>query len=256
MTWPKLIAHRGYAHRYPENTLAALQAAIDVGAHHVEFDVQLTANRVPVVLHDVELKRATGVGGSVHESTDQALKALSAHEPQRLGDQFKGVGIPSLHEACELIAASPGVTGFVELKQESVDFFGQHESVRATMDVVSRFPDFHRFVLISDHLDALVLARESGWPSVGWILDRWDEPSRRAAQDNGPQYLFANVRKVPDSPTPFWPGPWRWAVYEIADAQAALAWHQRGADFIETFRVGELMADPRWGQEGGADASV
>ena len=57
---PFLIAHRGNAADYPENTLAALRSAIELGLRHVEFDVQLTRDGVPVVLHDADLRRMTG----------------------------------------------------------------------------------------------------------------------------------------------------------------------------------------------------
>ncbi|HEY9197768.1 MAG TPA: glycerophosphodiester phosphodiesterase family protein, partial [Gammaproteobacteria bacterium] len=49
---PILIAHRGYAARHPENTLSALQAAVAAGARWLEFDVQLSADHEPVLLHD------------------------------------------------------------------------------------------------------------------------------------------------------------------------------------------------------------
>lgn len=47
-----LVAHRGCAARYPENTLAAVAAALQEGACCVEVDVQLSADRVPVLMHD------------------------------------------------------------------------------------------------------------------------------------------------------------------------------------------------------------
>ena len=256
MDRPQLIAHRGYAYRYPENTLPALSAAIDTGARHVEFDVQLTANRVPVVLHDANLKRTTGVDSLVHERVDHEVLKLSAHEPQRLGGRFAGVAIPTLIEASDLITNAPGVTGFVEIKEESIAAFGRDEVVTIVMNVLnqSRTPDC--FVLISYDLEAIMVARNAGWSGVGWILRHWDEASRLAAQEACPQYLFTNTRRVPDTHEPFWHGPWRWAVYEIAEADAALAWGKRGADLVETFRIGDLLADARWANQGENNAGV
>ena len=46
---PDIIAHRGNAIEHPENTLQALESAVALGVRHVEFDVQLTADHVPVV---------------------------------------------------------------------------------------------------------------------------------------------------------------------------------------------------------------
>ena len=46
---PKLVAHRGYAHAYPENTLLAIQQAVEAGAKYIEFDVLLSADQLPVL---------------------------------------------------------------------------------------------------------------------------------------------------------------------------------------------------------------
>lgn len=51
------IAHRGYLEEYPENTLAAFQAAIDHGANMIEMDLQLTADDKWIVHHDYHLRR-------------------------------------------------------------------------------------------------------------------------------------------------------------------------------------------------------
>ena len=68
-----LIAHRGYPAYYPENTLVGLEAALKAGADFLEFDVQLSADRVPLLLHDENLKRTTGFNGLV---TDTPLKCV------------------------------------------------------------------------------------------------------------------------------------------------------------------------------------
>jgi glycerophosphoryl diester phosphodiesterase len=63
---PEIVAHRGNAAEFPENTLQSLQSAVDLGLRWVEFDVQLTADRVPVVFHDSDLARVAGRPDSVH----------------------------------------------------------------------------------------------------------------------------------------------------------------------------------------------
>ena len=54
---PEIIAHRGNATEFPENTLQSLASAVELGVKHLEFDVQLTADKVPVLLHDADLER-------------------------------------------------------------------------------------------------------------------------------------------------------------------------------------------------------
>jgi len=65
MPAPKLVAHRGYARRFPENTLAAVEGAIHAGAHFVEIDVQLTSDGYPVLFHDRTTERMCGEPGSI-----------------------------------------------------------------------------------------------------------------------------------------------------------------------------------------------
>src|SRR5260370_4082757 len=58
---PKVIGHRGAMAYAPENTLASFREARRRGATWVEIDVKLTADNVPIVMHDPSLKRTTGV---------------------------------------------------------------------------------------------------------------------------------------------------------------------------------------------------
>ena len=53
----EIWAHRGASARQPENTIAAFRAAMAGGADGVEFDVQLSADGVPVVIHDEKVER-------------------------------------------------------------------------------------------------------------------------------------------------------------------------------------------------------
>ena len=51
----KVVAHRGYSGRYPENTMLAFQKAVEAGCDEIELDVQLTKDDVVVVLHDEQM---------------------------------------------------------------------------------------------------------------------------------------------------------------------------------------------------------
>ena len=57
MPVPLIIGHRGASAVAPENTMAAFREAIAVGADGIEFDVRLTRDGVPVVIHDSTLRR-------------------------------------------------------------------------------------------------------------------------------------------------------------------------------------------------------
>jgi glycerophosphoryl diester phosphodiesterase len=97
---PQIIAHRGDSSRAPENTLAAFEAAIDSGAHRVEFDVQLTRDGVPVVFHDDVLDRTTNGSGPVGTLCFVEIRRLDAGS--WFGPRFEGQRVPSLDEVLRL----------------------------------------------------------------------------------------------------------------------------------------------------------
>lgn len=107
-----LVAHRGYSGEAPENTIFAFMLAISRGYTHIEFDVQLTKDGVPVVIHDDTLERTTDGTGRVDDSTYAELAKLDAgswHDPS-----FVNHRIPTLEET--LIALKGLATLHIELK--------------------------------------------------------------------------------------------------------------------------------------------
>ena len=123
--FPQLVAHRGNAHEFPENTLPALRSALELGAKYVEFDVHLSADRVPVVMHDSNLKRCAGIDRDALEMTWQELNAISVGEATRFSDRYTDICIPSLTQVVELLASFPQAIAFVELKRASLHKYGQ-----------------------------------------------------------------------------------------------------------------------------------
>jgi glycerophosphoryl diester phosphodiesterase len=96
---PLVVAHRGASARCPENTLEAFEAAVSVGADVVELDVRLTADGVPVILHDYDVSRTTEGVGMVHDLTLRELKRLDVS-----GGRGPRAEIPTLRESLELLA--------------------------------------------------------------------------------------------------------------------------------------------------------
>ncbi|MBR7137569.1 MAG: hypothetical protein IKC99_05870, partial [Clostridia bacterium] len=85
--------HRGYAAAYPENTLLSFASAIELGVDAIEFDVWLTADKVPVLIHDGNCRRTCGVDVHVSDLTLAEVRALSAHYPDKFGDRFFGQAV-------------------------------------------------------------------------------------------------------------------------------------------------------------------
>jgi glycerophosphoryl diester phosphodiesterase len=116
---PIAFAHRGGGALWPENTLVAFRAAIELGFRYIETDVHLTKDGEIVVFHDHRLERTTNGTGFVRDHTLAELQRLdAAHRFTRDGKSFpwrgKQVLIPTLREA---LALDPGVRFNIELKE-------------------------------------------------------------------------------------------------------------------------------------------
>jgi glycerophosphoryl diester phosphodiesterase len=229
-----LVAHRGNARECPENTLLAFASALARGLRFLELDIQLSADGVPIVIHDHELRRTTGLAGTVFELRAQQLARIEAHEPERFGERFRGTRIPLLTDVLALLDGRPEVTLFVEIKAESLARFGHEQVIEQVLQVVqqARTP----CVLISFDLAAVCRARQVGGVAIGWVLERYDAHSRLKYEAVQPEFLFCDLEKLPPHGA-LWRGPWHWAIYEIDSVTVALALAARGVQYIETMAV-------------------
>lgn len=235
---PQLVAHRGNAAEFPENTLAALGSAVELGLRYVELDVQLTADHVPVVIHDADLQRVGGRPDSVHELSWQQLAELPVGEASRLGERFPHIRAPSLAQFAHALAEWGHVTAFVEVKSESLQQFGHELALRRVAEVLQ--PVLAHCVFISFDLEAVRILRSMTGARIGWVLERLDEETRRAATELAPDFMFCDIDDVPADMTALWPGPWDWANYEVRDLATARRCQQLGARFVETMTVRAL----------------
>lgn len=127
----KVIAHRGFSSRYPENTLLAFEQAIACGADGAEFDVQLSADGVPVVFHDETLARITG--------DDAYIKDLTLSELKRFDVSYRFKGrcppqrIPTLEEYFSLVR-QVDFFNIIELKTAIFEYEGIEEKVLSLID--------------------------------------------------------------------------------------------------------------------------
>ncbi len=235
---PRLVAHRGYAARYPENTLEAVSAALEAGAQYVEVDIQLSADGIPVLFHDADLARTTDGAGQVMEHTLAQLRQLSAGEPARFGARFAGARIPTLDELAGLLEHWPDATAFLELKEESLARFGTAAVTEKVLQASQRLGG--RRVLISYSGSAIAEIHRHGGVTSGWVLRRYDEASRDQASALAPAFLICNHTKLPPPPEALWPGPWAWMIYEVTDPGLAMKLRQRGARYIETMDLAAM----------------
>lgn len=101
ITIPKVIGHRGAKAYAPENTLASIHTAADMGIEWVEVDVKLTKDGVPVIFHDEELERCTGAEGLMCDLDFKSVRELDAGS--WFGESFVGEKIPTLEEVLTVV---------------------------------------------------------------------------------------------------------------------------------------------------------
>lgn len=97
----QIIAHRGASAQHPENTLASFTTAMELDVEGVELDVSLTADGIPVVLHDPTLDRTSNGSGNVSDLTLEELAAFDAGAGER---------IPTVRSVVELAAGRKQIT--------------------------------------------------------------------------------------------------------------------------------------------------
>lgn len=236
---PELVAHRGYTLHYPENTLVGIEAAIAAGARHVEVDVQLSADQVPVLYHDRTLERISSQQGSIHDYTAEQLGEFRAFEFGRFGYKFAQEPIATLAQFAALLARYPKIKAFVEVKRIAVQRFGN--SVVLSRMLRELRPVLRQCVLISYSLETLLHARQQGWPALGVVIDRWRDRNLPMVRKINPEYLFCDSEGLPRFGKLRF-GEAKLVVFEITDATAAFTLARRGVPLIETFAVGELQA--------------
>jgi glycerophosphoryl diester phosphodiesterase len=177
----EIIAHRGFSARAPENTLAALEAALLAGADAVEWDVQVASCGTPVLFHDAHLGRTSNGVGPIRRRTLGQLKQLDAGA--WFSAAFAGERIPSLEEALEL------VRGRVARAYCEVKAYRELEDLDRMVAVTRRAGMLEATVFIS--LDWRTLDRIGGQePSaqLGYIVERaeqFEEALRKAFERPG-----------------------------------------------------------------------
>jgi glycerophosphoryl diester phosphodiesterase len=110
---PVLLGHRGACARAPENTIASLRRALLDGAEGFEFDVRMSRDGVPVLMHDETLDRTTDGSGRVASFDRDDLERLDAGS--QFAQEFAGERIPELSEVLDEFLGSVALA--MELKE-------------------------------------------------------------------------------------------------------------------------------------------
>ena len=174
---PLVIAHRGASMYAPENTIAAFELAVEMGADAIELDAMLTADGTPVVIHDQSLERTTNGSGSVATKAVAEIKLLDAGS--MFDASFTDEKIPTLEEV--FYAVGEKILINVELKNYASPFDRLPEIVVA---LVMKKGLSDRVLLSSFNPIALMKAR------------RTSEKIRRAALIGGGPKIVRGIIEV------------------------------------------------------------
>ena len=179
---PPVIGHRGAAALAPENTLASIRAAAAAGARMVEVDAKLTADGVPILMHDDDLDHTTSGHGPVARRTAAEIARLDAGS--WFAAAFAGEPVPTLADALDLVGAL-GLALNLEIKPCP----GREEETARTVLGIARARwavDRPPPLVSSFSVAAMRVAarQEPDWPR-GYLI--WDRPAdwRRAAAEIG-----------------------------------------------------------------------
>ena len=238
MPAPELVAHRGWALRYPENTRLALLAAIEAGARYLECDVQLSADGAPYLFHDPTLERLCGVKGPLHARRADELERLFASQAGSFGERFQSEPVARLEHLLELLELHPDVFCFVELKRVALEHHGTESVLERVLPLLEGYRE--RCALISFSVQALHAARARSEIAVGPVLEDWSDLRGDLVRSLEAEYVFCDIERLPSEGRLRLPSG-RLAVYEVADPDLALALAERGASFVETFAIGEML---------------
>lgn len=236
---PEIVAHRGDAEHFPENTLPGFESSWRRGLSHVELDVQVSADGVPFVIHDSALERTTRGTGDVRLLMSGQLDGVDAGEPARFGRAHAGTALPRLSAVVELMAGYPGARAFVEVKRASLVHHGRAHCMERVLAALA--PARERCAVISFDADAARLARASAGFAIGWVLDGDPVQLRSVLELMRPEFVFCDHRRLPPG-RPLPAGSWTWVIYEVTEARQALDLHARGAAMVESMAPFRLAA--------------
>lgn len=153
---PLIIGHRGASAVAPENTLAAFHRAMQDGADGIEFDVRLSRDSVPVVIHDADLRRTAQRSEPIARLSAEELGQVDVGSWFNLSHmnlarpEYSLETVPTLASVFELFEQHPQSRLYVELKCETDEY---HILAREVAHLIHSYSFLDRTVVESFNLD-------------------------------------------------------------------------------------------------------
>ncbi len=236
---PAVVAHRCGGALAPENTLAGLDASAACGCRGVEFDVMLSADGTPFLIHDETLARTTDGHGAVAATVDAVLRRLDAGA--WFAPAFAGERLPMLDEALERCAAL-GLAVNLELKPAT----GHEAATGRTVGqrLRTRWQDFPCGLVVSSFSPQALDAFASAGPAVprALLVDAVPADWRARCAALGAIALHADTRRIDRGTVEaVRAAGLQIALYTEDDPARARAWHAFGVASVITDRPDRLL---------------
>ena len=158
--FPIVVAHRGASSTRSENTIPSFEEAIRLGADIVEFDVRLSRDGVPVVIHDPAVDRTTDGTGLVHELTAAELSSLNA------GTEAEPIPVPTLAEVLRCVSGRAAIAAEIKNIPGEPAFEPTHEPIVEAVHSELERQGFDGAVLVVSFNPASIAASKLVAPDV------------------------------------------------------------------------------------------
>ena len=237
-----VIGHRGAAATAPENTLAGLRAAAQLGAAMVEFDVQLSRDGIPVLMHDATVNRTTDGTGAVADLALADLAKLDAGTP--FAPDFAGEPVPTLAAALAL-CIDLGLAANIELKLVDESSSTRRAGARIAEAAAVLWPADRPPPLLSSFSQAALLGAAAAvphWPR-GCLFS--GAPANWPARADAAGAATLNVHHLDDPPgshDAFLRAGRPVIAYTVNDPAEALALLAKGFTAVISDRPGDILS--------------
>jgi len=213
-----LIAHRGYSAIAPENTLASFKAVLNQPVRGVEFDVHLSADEVPVIIHDATLNRTTDGEGKVAQTPIAQLRSFDAGS--WFHPHFAEERIPTLEEAIALFSPTE-INLYIELK---ADVNWSAAGIQKLLQILKPVRD--RAVIASfDHTLLARIKAESSDFTIGYALSKQTQYTRNNLERLGQSRIilphYSLVLEQPDLTKALLKEGWEIVTWTVDDPKIA-----------------------------------
>lgn len=233
---PTFVAHRGYASAFPENTLIALDAAYQAGAQYVEVDIQLSADHIPVLFHDRDLRRLCQQSGAIHDYEFSELEKFNVTDAEKFADKYADNKITSLQTFVDYLKKHPTLNAFIELKRSMIDTFGEEFVLKKILPFFENMGNQISF--ISYNQSILKNIHDNTDYATGIVVDEWNEFNKNSGWES--EWLFCSHEGLPENNEELNIKS-KVAIFEVGNKGLAKHLLAKGITHLETFRIKEML---------------